>query len=335
MLGLLVAGILIAGGSPGYGQAPDPGANPAVPALTRNGPEVVPIVTRAWAHDDFGRLVFDWPWAVAYGARIEGKILTVMFDRRLHTTFRQIPRRLDAYITDIDLGPDGQSVVAALTDEYRLRTFLLNSEDGGVKVVVDLLADGEAGLMLAQAPASPLVEPSPEAVPGDAHSPPTISGDAPLPLAEATPETLPAELPPSLPFAVEADTPPESGAEEPPLLGGVPRQRRGGSTDAPPLPIDPNGEQTTEQTADQAAVPPVGTATEPAGANPPRPSATPPERGEEAAAPPPVTADTDVPPAEPDSTPESVPTAEVPPSIEDNRSTRAGHGTCTRSRTAG
>ena len=66
-----------------------------------------------------------------------------MFDRRLHTTFQRIPRYLGAYITDIDFGPDGQSVVASLTDEYRLRTFLLNSEDEGVKVVVDLLADAE------------------------------------------------------------------------------------------------------------------------------------------------------------------------------------------------
>ena len=224
MLGLLVIGILIAG-SPGYGQEPDPGRPPAVSDLNGIGPEAVPIVTRAWAHDDFGRMVFDWPWAVAYGARIEGKTLTVMFDRRLHTTFQQIPRNLGSYITDVEIGPDGQSVVVSLTNEYRLRTFLLNNEDGGVKVVVDLLADGEAGPVLAQAPTPPpIAEPSPEAVPGDAHPPPHISGDAPLPLAEAAPETPPTDLPPGLPFlAVEADappetlrvdTPPESGDEE-------------------------------------------------------------------------------------------------------------------------
>ena len=78
----------------GYGQEPDLGASPA---KSRNlsgrwAAEVVPMVTRAGAHDDFGRIVFDWPRAVAYGARIEEKTLTVMFDRHLTTTFQQIPR---------------------------------------------------------------------------------------------------------------------------------------------------------------------------------------------------------------------------------------------------
>ena len=320
VLGLLVIGILIASSSPGYGQEPDPGVPPAVSDLNGIGPEAVPIVTRAWAHDDFGRMVFDWPWAVAYGARIEGKTLTVMFDRRLHTTFQQIPRNLGSYITDVEIGPDGQSVVVSLTNEYRLRTFLLNNEDGGVKVVVDLLADGEAGPVLAQAPTPPIPEPSPEAVPGDAHPPPHISGDAPLPLAEAAPETPPTDLPPGLPFAVEADAPPERGAEEHPLLGGVPRQRRGGSTDAPFPPPAPNGEPIAGQDANQAAAPVLGTATETAGEEPtPAPStssgATPPERGEEEAVSP-VTADADTPPVEPDSPPESAQTAEAPPPVE-------------------
>ena len=466
VLRTLLAVLLAAGASPSYSQAPAPfdsvrpepgpgGAKSkeaqdrlrpgAGPAPNGNGPEVVPIETRAWAHEGFGRLVFDWPWAVAYGAQREGTTLTVMFDRRLYTTFRQVPRYLGAYITAIDLGPDRQSVVATLTDEYRLRTFLLSGEDGGVKVVVDLLADGAAGPsvglgtgpILAQAPALPSPEPSPEAVPGDEASP-IISGDSPLPSAEARPETSPAELPPSLPFAVEVDaspetasessppergenpprpsaTPPKRGEEEPvkadtdappaesdsapesvqtaeamppteetaasepvtepapevvppaetaaapeitppaestpetvsaetppvetaisphsgPLRPGSGQalparegaedspttevvapstedmpsppgrgaaQRRDGSTDALPSPLDPTGEQVAEQSADQTAVPPVGAATEPPEGNPPRPSATPPERGAEEA----------TPPAEP--TPETV-SAETP-----------------------
>ena len=320
MLGLLVVGILIAG-SPGYGQEPDPGATPAVPVLNGSGPEVVPIVTRAGVHDDFGRIVFDWPWAVAYGAQIEGKTLTVMFDRHLHTTFRQIPRALGAYITDIELGPDGQSVVASLTDEYRLRTFLLNSEDGGVKVVVDLLADGEAGPMLAQAPTHPLPEPSPAAVPGDASSP-TISGDSPLPSAPTPNPQPPAPpLPPGLPFAVEADPAPEDAQQV--------------ETEAAPEEIPQvEAEATPETTSEEA--PPAETATIPhpdplrldsgqalpegEGEEVETVSPSPPEiikdEDSDLAAAPPAKADADTPPAEPDSTPESAPTAEATPPVE-------------------
>ena len=292
MLGLLVVGILMAG-SPGYAQGPDPGGSD----LNGVGPEVVPIVTRAWAHDDFGRIVFDWPWAVAYGARIEGKILTVMFDRRLHTTFQQIPRRLGAYITGVSLGLDGQSVVASLNGEYRLRTFLLNDEDGGVKVVVDLLADGEAGPVLAQAPVSPLAEPSPAAVPGDASPSPTISGDAPLPLAEAVPvdappasavptpnpESPPPPLPPSLPFAAETAPAPEAAPDSSPPIGV---------------------RASSPQAAKMAALP--GS-----------------EKGEEEETPP-VQADAETPPAESDSTPESAPTAEATPPVEEPAASESG-----------
>ena len=259
MLGLLVVGILFAG-RPGYAQEPDPGATPAVPVPNGSGPEVVPIVTRAGAHDDFGRIVFDWPWTVAYGAQIEGKTLTVMFDRHLHTTFQEIPRNLGAYITDVELGPDGQSVVASLTDEYRLRTFILNnSENEGVKVVVDLLADGEAGpIRLAQAPVLPLPEPSPEAVPGDVPSP-SISGDSPLPpslpfaaeaaaepTSEDTPpaeaEAAPVDVPPPLPEGEAEAVPPAETvkAEAAPLPGGetVPPSPPGEPADVPPVKVD-------------------------------------------------------------------------------------------------
>ena len=268
MLGLLVVGILIAG-SPGYGQEPDPGAPPAVPVLNGSGPEVVPIVTRAGAHDDFGRIVFDWPWAVAYGAQIEGKTLTVMFDRHLRTTFQEISRALGAYITDIELGPDGQSVVASLTDEYRLRTFFLNSEDGGVKVVVDLLADGEAGpMLLAQAPVLPLPEPSPAAVPGDVASP-SISGDSPLP--------------PSLPFAAEA-------AAEPTSEDTPPAEAEAAPVDVPPplLPL-PEGEA--------EAVPPAETVKAEAAPLPEGETVPPSPPGEPADVSP-VKADEAMPPAE-------------------------------------
>ena len=183
-----------------------------------------------------------------------------MFDRHLHTTFQEIPQNLGAYITDIDLGPDGQSVIASLTNEYRLRTFILNnSENEGVKVVVDLLADGEAGpIRLAQAPVLPLPEPSPEAVPGDVPSP-SISGDSPLPpslpfaaeaaaepTSEDTPpaeaEAAPVDVPPPLPEGEAEAVPPAETvkAEAAPLPGGetVPPSPPGEPANVPPVKAD-------------------------------------------------------------------------------------------------
>ena len=326
MLGLLVVGILFAD-SPGYAQEPDPGATPAVPVLNGSGPEVVPIVTRAGAHDDFGRIVFDWPWTVAYGAQIEGKTLTVMFDRHLHTTFQEISRALGAYITDVELGPDGQSVVASLTDEYRLRTFILNnSENEGVKVVVDLLADGGAGpIRLAQAPVLPLPEPSPEAVPGDVPSP-SISGDSPLPpslpfaaeaaaepTSEDTPpaeaEAAPVDVPPPLPEGEAEAVPPAETvkAEAAPLPGGetVPPSPPGEPANVPPVKADeamPPAE--TEVGADLL---PEGEGSEPAtgGVPPTETEAAPPAEAE------PATKDTA--PVTTEATPESLtPNPQIP-----------------------
>ena len=130
-----------------------------------------------------------------------------MFDRHLRTTFQEIPRTLGAYVTDVDLGPDGHSVVAALTGDYRLRTFILSSHSPGVRIVVDLLTGAEPMAMddgaatqptqLAQAD-PPLPEPTPEAVPE------AMPVDVPPLEAQAAPENIPPDTPP-----VGADPSPE------------------------------------------------------------------------------------------------------------------------------
>ena len=174
--------MLAVGNGPSHGQEADAGA-PArqeEPARLVGPAAAEPVVTRAWAHDDFGRLVFDWPRAVEYQARIEERTLTVMFDHQLKTTFWQVRRYLGAYISDVDLSPDGRSVTAVLTGDYRLRTFTVSSESGLAKIVVDMLADGGSGPVLAQAPAPPQPEPSPEAVPGDAPPIPPSPGIPPF-----------------------------------------------------------------------------------------------------------------------------------------------------------
>ncbi len=306
---LLVAVLFVAGNGPSHGQEPDAGeATQALePASNARQAAAEPVVTRAWAHDDFGRIVFDWPRAVAYGARIEEKTLTVMFDRHLKTTFQQIPRNLGAYITAVDLGPDGHSVVAALTGDYRLRTFILGSHSPGVRIVVDLLTgaepmtqgevapmamDGEAATQFAQLAQAdpPLPEPTPEAVPEamPVDVPPleaqaaseNTSPDTPPVGADPSPEPMP---------EITTEVVPEITTEDMPLA-----ETQTAPVDLPPLKAD---EDTPPVEAEAAPEPTPETV---------------PETTPEAA--PPVKADADVPPAQAEAAPEAVPVdAPAPP----------------------
>ena len=289
MLGLLVVGILIAGNGPSHGQEPDTGeATQALEATNAAGQAAAePVVTRAGAHDDFGRIVFDWPRAVAYGARIEEKTLTVMFDRHLKTTFQEIPRTLGAYVTAVDLGPDGHSVVAALTGDYRLRTFILGSHSPGVRIVVDLLAGAEPMAMDDGAATQPAQ---------------LVQADPPLPepTPEAVPEAMPVDVPPLEAQAASENTPP----------------------DTPPVGADPSPEPMPEITTEVvpeitpedmpgAAVPAAAPPLEAEAAPEPTPETVPEDTPEDT---PPLKADADVPPAEAEAAPEAVPVdAPAPP----------------------
>ena len=92
------------------------------------------VRTRAWAHDGFGRIVFDWPRDVTYEAKVSGQTLTVAFEREITTTFQQVQRNLEAYISGLKIVPDGRTVVATLKGDYRVRSS--KSESG---VVIDLI----------------------------------------------------------------------------------------------------------------------------------------------------------------------------------------------------
>ena len=338
-LRLFVIGLLLTGGL-GYGQGPDSEAIPAAPAGGET--EVVPVVTRAWVHDEYGRIVFDWPGVVAYGTRLEGKTLTVMFDRRLHTTFQSIQRYLSAYITEVQLGPDGQSVRLSLTDEYRLRTFLLNSDNGGVKVVIDLLNVAQLDtnstdsdpIQLAQATPREIEVAPEETSPVEADSthetaPEPLPSPSPLPEAEgkiAGPDGLPAAMPPAaesasestpgLPSDTEADPPPEPADTDPPPESAL--------TAAEPLPTEtPARPEAAMETAsadaslaDPAARPESAPSAGPDASAAPAPSPTSEEFSPAATAPPATrpeaameTASADAPLADPAARPESASSA--------------------------
>ena len=203
-------------------EPPEPEAEPAEsePEHTAEPPpdqaeaasEAEQVVTRAWVHDDFGRIVFDWPGDVGYTASIADKTLTVVFDHRLETTFEQVWSHLGAYITDIALGPDERTVMAALTDDYRLRTFPLHQGEI-TKIVLDVLAGPEPDQPTAAQAEAQLASAA-------AEQPPDHSLSDPLPEEEGEQPAAPtaAAQPPPDPSPAHTTEAAAEQLPEPPLL---------------------------------------------------------------------------------------------------------------------
>lgn len=93
---------------------------------------------RAWAHDTFGRVVFDGEKPVTHSVTaVDGK-LVIEFARPMPTALDLISRRLGAYVEDVTSEADGKRVILTLKKDFKLRSFV---DDGNA--VVDLL-EGKA-----------------------------------------------------------------------------------------------------------------------------------------------------------------------------------------------
>ena len=113
---------------------------------------------RVGEHSGYARLVFDWPRAVQYEARLKDGYLQVSFARAADFDLSVLRKRLKRYIADAQVSGDGRSVVFSIKGSYGLKHFTL-----GPKVVVDLLhrrngatAAKDVGLAPGQKPDAPL-----------------------------------------------------------------------------------------------------------------------------------------------------------------------------------
>ncbi len=93
-----------------------------------------PVSMKAAAHEDFGRIVFNWPSPVRHSADVAGKRLIVRFGRPIETTYGGVVRVLRKYLSGATPGTDGRSVVFTLKKNFGLRDF-----DLGSAVIVDLM----------------------------------------------------------------------------------------------------------------------------------------------------------------------------------------------------
>lgn len=104
----------------------------ALPAL---GAEEVTV--RAWPHEGFGRIVFEWSSPVAFEARIDNGAVVVRFEREFEAEYGRVRQHLGQYVSEIAEGEDGHSVEFGLFGVYRLKASALDN-----LVVVDLIEDG-------------------------------------------------------------------------------------------------------------------------------------------------------------------------------------------------
>lgn len=91
---------------------------------------------RAWAHDGFGRMVFDWGEPIGHRLRRDGDRLEIRFDRPIGRGTSIIEKRLGAYVADASPDTAGRTLRVALKSDFEHRVFR-----AGTAVVVDLLAD--------------------------------------------------------------------------------------------------------------------------------------------------------------------------------------------------
>ena len=92
-----------------------------------------PVKVRAWAVQDFGRLVFEWPREVSYEVGLRDGLLVITFSEPAEFDLAEVANDLSGYLGEARLVPEGSGVAFALRTPVDLRHFR-----DGLKVVIDL-----------------------------------------------------------------------------------------------------------------------------------------------------------------------------------------------------
>lgn len=102
------------------------------------------VAVRAADHGDFGRIVFDWNVPVGHSVGIDGRQLTVTFDKPMEGSFDSVLHALKGYVSAARLENGGRKAVFALTGDFTASDF-----ESGPSLAVDLrrasAADADGG----------------------------------------------------------------------------------------------------------------------------------------------------------------------------------------------
>ncbi len=183
------------------------------------------VRVKSWVHDNYGRIVFDWPTQVSYAAQLENNQLVLTFDRKMSASLGSLRRELPDYIEAARLTPDKQQVVITLTRDFDYQTFVHDRS-----VIVDL--SEKRRIEVAQPPPDPspqedtpspqpvaeATQPSPDPSPQeDTPSPQPVAG-ATQPSPDPSPQTSPSTQPDSDTKTQKTEPKTGTGPEKRPAL---------------------------------------------------------------------------------------------------------------------
>lgn len=166
------------------------------------------VRARGWTHQDFGRLVLDWPAPVGFQTARDGNTLTLRFDRPLAVDLTRALGFLPTYLSAGTVSSDGNSVVLTLAGDFAANAFA-----NGNSVVVDFRA---APPQSQPAPA-PNPAPAVSAAPAAPERPP-VQAQAAAPAPAPAPDPAPVPAPPAptpAPPAAASATPAPAAAPAP------------------------------------------------------------------------------------------------------------------------
>ncbi len=175
----------------------------ATTAASDEGPT---LQVRVGDHQEFSRLVFDWPSRVPYRVDRAGTRIIVKFGAKGRLDLSQFRNQGLRTVSDVQVDPDSDNLVVVLTSAAgaEVRAFL-----HGTHLVIDVYDVGQAvELPPVEQPPEPQAAPQVEALaePESASEPPSSSAEAPVTADLPPPKEKPARGTAEAPAAAESVT---------------------------------------------------------------------------------------------------------------------------------
>ena len=137
-----------------------------------------PVNVRAWPHDGYGRLVFDWAQQVNFDINQSDSAVTINFTRPIEPNLTQVYTVMGDYLSDVSLGSDGRSISLKTS-----RPVTINGFKTGNRVVLDLRDTSGTAL---NRPKKMTSAPPRVSAAGQSASDSAVSGSADAPSAAST-----------------------------------------------------------------------------------------------------------------------------------------------------